>query len=205
MISLLPPARMRCIEFPFPPETGTSILKGIYIDERGFSLQVDQEEKNGYSVPTMAEQKEYVSREKYQELQKELETLMHTRRKEIAEKLEAAKALGDLSENAEYHAAREEQAGLEERIMELELILKNAQIVSKSRKDVVGIGSKVVIEKSGKKFSYAIVGSEETNVSEGKISNKSPLGESLIGKKKGESFAYTTPSGEMHGTLLEVD
>jgi len=153
----------------------------------------------------MAEQKEYVSKEKYQELQKELETLMHTKRKEIAEKLEAAKALGDLSENAEYHAAREEQAGLEERIMELEQILKNAQIVSKSKKDYVGIGSKVVIEKNGKKFSYAIVGSEETDVMNGKISNKSPLGEALIGKKKGDAFTYTTPSGDMSGSLVEIE
>jgi transcription elongation factor GreA len=153
----------------------------------------------------MAEQKEYVSREKYQELQKELETLMHVRRKEIAEKLEAAKALGDLSENAEYHAAREEQAGLEERIMELEQILKNAQIVSKSKKDSVGIGSKVTIEKGGKKLQYAIVGSEEADVAAGKISNKSPLGESLIGKKKGDAFSYSTPAGEMHGTLVEIE
>ena len=153
----------------------------------------------------MAEQKEYVSKEKFQELQKELETLMHVKRKEIAEKLEAAKALGDLSENAEYHAAREEQAGLEERIMELEQILKNAQIVSRSKKDYVGIGSKVVIEKGGKKFSYAIVGSEEADVAVSKISNKSPLGESLIGKKKGDTFTYTTPAGEMHGTLVEIE
>jgi len=153
----------------------------------------------------MAEQKEYVSREKYQELQKELETLMHVKRKEIAEKLEAAKALGDLSENAEYHAAREEQAGLEERIMELELILKNAQIVSKSKKDYVGIGSKVVIEKGGKKHTYAIVGSEEADAASGKISNKSPLGESLIGKKKGESFSFLTPGGEVQGTLVEIE
>lgn len=153
----------------------------------------------------MAEQKEYVSKEKFQELQKELETLMHVKRKEIAEKLEAAKALGDLSENAEYHAAREEQAGLEERIMELEQILKNAQIVSRSKKDYVSIGSKVVIEKGGKRSSYAIVGSEEADVTLGKISNKSPLGESLIGKKKGDAFTYTTPAGEMHGTLVEIE
>ncbi len=153
----------------------------------------------------MAEQKEYVSREKYQELQKELETLMHVKRKEIAEKLEAAKALGDLSENAEYHAAREEQAGLEERIMELEQILKNAQIVSKSKKDYVAIGSKVVIEKGGKKHTYAIVGSEEADAAVGKISNKSPLGESLIGKKKGDTFSYVTPAGDMQGTLVEIE
>jgi transcription elongation factor GreA len=153
----------------------------------------------------MAEQKEYVSKEKYQELQKELEHLMHVRRKEIAEKLEAAKALGDLSENAEYHAAREEQAGLEERIMELEQILKNAQIVSKGKKDTVGIGSKVTIDRGGKKISYAIVGSEEADVSQGKISNKSPLGESLVGKRKGDSFSFSTPTGEQHGTLVEIE
>jgi transcription elongation factor GreA len=153
----------------------------------------------------MSEQKEYVSREKYQELQKELDHLMHTRRKEIAEKLEAAKALGDISENAEYHAAREEQAGLEERIMELEQSLKNAQIVSRSKKDTVGIGSKVSIERGGKRTTYTIVGSEEANVAEGKISNKSPFGEALVGKRKGDPFTYITPSGEMHGTLLEIE
>jgi len=149
--------------------------------------------------------KEYLSREKHGELKEELEFLTHVRRKEIAESLEAAKALGDLSENAEYHSAREAQAAMEERIMVLEEILKNAVIVSaKHKTDAVGIGS-VVTVKCGKDVkTYTIVGSEEANIADGKISNKSPLGEAMMGMKKGDVATYPTPAGEKKCEILEI-
>ncbi len=153
----------------------------------------------------MDTQKEYLSKEKHEELSEELEFLTHVKRKEIAEALEAAKSLGDLSENAEYHSAREAQAGIEERIMVIEEILKTAVIVGhKHKTDAVGIGSVVTVKRGKDTKTFTIVGSEETNVAEGKISNKSPLGEAMMNKRKGESCAYVTPSGEMDCVILEI-
>ncbi|OGZ05025.1 MAG: transcription elongation factor GreA [Candidatus Lloydbacteria bacterium RIFCSPHIGHO2_01_FULL_49_22] len=153
----------------------------------------------------MDTQKEYLSREKHDELKEELDFLTHIKRKEIAEALEAAKALGDLSENAEYHSAREAQAGVEERIAVLEEILKNAVIVgNKHKTDAVGIGSIVTLKRGKETKTYTIVGSEENDVQAGKISNKSPLGENLMGKRKGDEFKCTTPRGEDHCEILEI-
>ena len=149
--------------------------------------------------------KEYLSKEKHEKLTEELEYLTHIRRKEIAESLEAAKALGDLSENAEYHFAREAQAGAEERITVWEEILKNAVIVGgKHKTDTVGIGSVVTVKRNKDTKVYTVVGSEETDVANGKISNKSPLGESMMGKRKGDSFSYTTPTGELACEIIEI-
>jgi transcription elongation factor GreA len=153
----------------------------------------------------MDTQKEYLSKEKFEELKKELEFLTHVRRREIAEALEAAKALGDLSENAEYHSARELQASVEERVMVLEEIMKNAVIMtSKHKTDAVGIGSIVTVKRGKEEKTFTIVGSEEADVAAGKISNKSPLGEAAMGMKKGDKFSYTTPGGEVSGEILEI-
>lgn len=149
--------------------------------------------------------KEYLSKEKHDELKKELEFLTHVRRKEIAEALEAAKALGDISENAEYHSAREAQAGVEERIRVLEEMLKNALIVGgKHKTDMVGIGSVVTVKRNKDTKTYTIVGSEEADIASGKLSNKSPLGEGMMGKRKGDHFSCTTPSGESECEILEI-
>ena len=149
--------------------------------------------------------KEYLSKDKYNELTEELELLLHVKRKEIAEALEAAKALGDLSENAEYHSAREAQAGVEERIMIVEEILKNAVIVGhKHKTDVVDIGSVVTLKRGKDTKVYTIVGSEENNVLEGKISNKSPLGEGMMGKRKDDQFTFITQKGEESCQILEI-
>lgn len=153
----------------------------------------------------MDTQKEYLSKDKHTELEEELEFLTTVRRKEIAEALEAAKALGDLSENAEYHSAREAQAGVEERIAVLEEILKNAVIVgNKHKTDAVGIGSVVTVKRGRDTKTYTIVGSEEADVVAGKISNKSPLGESMMGRKKGENFHCVTPKGEEKCEILDI-
>lgn len=155
----------------------------------------------------MAEKKEYLTKEKFDELSKELEHLRTERRKEVADHLEYAKSLGDLSENAEYQEAREEQAMIEDRIMKLEMILKMAVIVADQHGETVSIGSTVVIEKEvdGKKFKYKMVGSEESDISAGKLSIRSPLGEAVLEKKKGDKFSFRTPSGVMHYKVVEIE
>lgn len=154
----------------------------------------------------MSEEKEYLSQEKFNDLKKELEHLKSVRRKEIAESLEFAKSMGDLSENAEYHEARQEQAETEDRIAKLELMLKSAVITEKHKGGVIGIGSTILIKRANEKTErqYQIVGSEEANTKEGKISNKSPLGEALIGKSKGDKFSYETPSGVVSCNVVDV-
>ncbi len=150
---------------------------------------------------------ELISQEKYEELTKELEELRTTRRREVAEQLEYARSLGDLSENAEYQEAREMQAAVEERIGKLENILKNAKIVRGQKSDQVGMGSTVSVQKLGAddKHMYTIVGAEEADMLSGKISYHSPLGNALLGKKKGEEFAFHTPRGTQKYKILKVE
>lgn len=147
-----------------------------------------------------------LSQEKFDELKEELEKLTTLTRKEIADSLEYARSLGDLSENAEYQAARELQAATEERIRRLEHIVKSAVIVSEKKKGLVGFGSTVSIRKKGDKeeHSYTIVGSEEANMRDHKISHLSPLGEAMMGKKKGDVFTFPTPSGRQEYTIVEI-
>ncbi len=155
----------------------------------------------------MTEEKQYLTKEKYQEFKKELEVLRTERRKEVAENLEYAKKLGDLSENAEYQQAREEQAALEDRIAHLEQVIKMAAIVDDRHSDTVGIGSTVKVQRentSGEQV-YKIVGSEEADMAHGKVSNLSPLGAALIGKRKGESFSIVTPKGKATYKLISIE
>ncbi len=147
---------------------------------------------------------EYLTQSKFDEFKKELEYLKTTRRKEVAENLEYAKALGDLSENAEYHEARDMQAATEDRIAHLERILKSATIVSSYKTDFVTIGSSVTIKKDKMEQTFTIVGSEEADMTHGKISVKSPLGSSILGKKKGDSFSFKTPSGMMEYVVVKI-
>lgn len=151
-------------------------------------------------------EKEYLTQDKYNTLSSELEYLKKTKRKEIADQLEYAKSLGDLSENAEYHEARNEQGVVEDRINKLEEILKNATIISNHTTDIVAIGSTVVVEKSGSKEEkvYTVVGGEESDLSHGKISIHSPFGKAVIGKKKGESFTYDAPSGPITYKIIKI-
>lgn len=148
----------------------------------------------------------YLSKEKYDELKKELETLTTEKRKEIAEQLEYAKSLGDLSENAEYHEAREAQAKLEARIMEIESILKVATIVSKKDHTVAEVGSHVTIKNNDTKEQqeWQIVGSEEADLEDHKISNESPLGVALMGKAKGDTAEITTRKGTTTYTIVKI-
>jgi transcription elongation factor GreA len=155
----------------------------------------------------MTDEKQYLTKEKHQEFKKELENLRTNRRKEVAENLEYAKKLGDLSENAEYQQAREEQASVEDRISHLEQVLKTALILNDRHSDSVGIGSTVKVEKAGEKaaHTYKIVGSEEADMAHGKVSNLSPLGAALIGKKKGDTLSVTTPKGKVSYTLISIE
>jgi transcription elongation factor GreA len=148
--------------------------------------------------------KEYLTKEKFDEFTAELAELKGKKRKEVAESLEYAKSLGDLSENAEYHEARDTQATIEDRIARLEELLKHAHIVSSSTGDTVNVGSKITVEKDGKKFEYSIVGSEEADVIANKISMKSPFGQAILGKKKGESFTFKAPSGEITYKIVSI-
>jgi transcription elongation factor GreA len=150
---------------------------------------------------------EYLTQEKFNELKAELQDLTSVRRKEIAESLDYARSLGDLSENAEYAEARELQAATEERIRHLESVLAAAKILRKKRSSVVTMGSKVTMKRDGDKEShvYTIVGSEETNMLERKLSHMSPLGEALMGKKKGDKFTFETPSGKQKYTIVSVE
>jgi transcription elongation factor GreA len=154
----------------------------------------------------MKETKQYLTKEKFDELTKELEELKTVKRKEVAESLEYAKSLGDLSENAEYQEARELQANIEERIVKLESIIKLAVLVELHHSEVVDVGTKVTLQKESIKepVKYEIVGSEEADTLKGKISYLSPLGQALMGKKKGDKFVLTTPKGEVKYAILAI-
>ena len=136
----------------------------------------------------------------------ELKDLKGPKRKEILQSLEYAKTLGDLSENAEYHQAREDQGKLEARIVKIEQILQSSQTVKGGGGEIIEIGSKVVVQKEGTKEekNYVIVGSEEADMKTGKISNHSPVGTALFGKKKGDSVSLKTPSGLVNYKIINV-
>ena len=156
----------------------------------------------------MNETQAFLTAEKFEELKKELNHLKTVRRKEVAESLEYARSLGDLSENAEYQEARDMQSAIEERIGYLEKVIKEAKIVAHEKKgDVVGLGSVVSIQKEKEKEtrSYTIVGSDEANIHERKLSYLSPLGEALMGKTKGDDFTFDTPAGKKKYKVLKVE
>ncbi len=148
-----------------------------------------------------------VSQEKFDEMVQELHELKTVRRTEVAKQLEYARSLGDLSENAEYQEARDLQAATEERIRRLEDLVKHARLQTDAKKkNEVGFGSKVSIKKKGSDdaHEYLIVGSEEADMRVKKLSHLSPLGAALMGKKKGDVFTFTTPSGTQTYTVEKV-
>ena len=150
--------------------------------------------------------KEYLTKENKAALEAELKELSGPKRREIITAIEYAKALGDLSENAEYHNAREEQGKLEERINQIEYILKNAVVVERKNVGLVDIGATVIIQKVGETNTrtFTIVGSEENDMLSGKISYKSPIGTALLYKKTGDTVTVTTPKGDIEYEILSV-
>ncbi|QCT40481.1 transcription elongation factor GreA [Candidatus Saccharibacteria bacterium oral taxon 488] len=137
------------------------------------------------------------------ELERELEELK-SRRGEIADKIAAARDFGDLSENAEYDAAREAQGLLETRITEIETILQNASIIQVGGSSTVVLGSTVELEANGKTVVYTVVGPVEADPLEGKVSNESPIGQALMGKAVGDTVTINTPKGELAYTVVAL-
>lgn len=141
-----------------------------------------------------------ITAEGLEELKSELDYLKVTKRKEVSQKIKVALAFGDISENAEYDEAKNEQANVEARIAKLEQMVKNAKVIKTGKqKGVVSIGSKVTIKdlEFDETMEYVIVGSAEADPFKGKISNVSPLGKALLGKKVGEIIEVASPAGDM--------
>lgn len=155
----------------------------------------------------MAEAKYKMSRERYEEIQRELDYLQTVREKEVSELIKEARSYGDLSENSEYDEAKTEQGKLYSKIAEYKNLLENAEIVEKiSRAGVIGIGSKVLVldVELGEEAEYQIVGSQEANPMTGRISDDSPFGRGLIGRKIGETVMVEAPAGELQFEILNV-
>ena len=148
----------------------------------------------------------YLTSEGLEELKKELDHLKLEKRPEVINALKDARALGDLSENAEYDAARQEQAIVEGRIAELEVMIENAVIIEKTNTDCVGIGTKVKIEyvDDNDTEEYSIVGSKEADPFLNKISNESPIAQAIIGLKVGDIAHVSSPNGQYDVKILEI-
>jgi len=154
----------------------------------------------------MSEQK-YLTPEGLEKIKKELDQLKNIKRKEITKRIEEAVKLGDLSENAEYHEAKDDQGMNEARIRELEEIVKNAVIIKEEdvAKDTVSIGKKVKAKLDGEIKEFTIVGPSESDPIQGLISNESPLGEALVNKKIGDLVEVDTPAGKVKYEILEIE
>ena len=157
----------------------------------------------------MAEAKKVVmTYDGLKKMEQELENLKTVRRKEVAEKIKEARGQGDLSENAEYDAAKEEQGEIESRIVQLENLLRNAEVIEEDvmKMDVVNLGSKVTVldVEFDEEMEYTIVGSTEADPMNGRISNESPLGMALLGQKVGATVMADTPDGEVAFKILNI-
>jgi transcription elongation factor GreA len=147
----------------------------------------------------------YISRDGLDKLRAELEEMVGTRRPEIAQRIHDAKEHGDLSENAEYEDAKNEQAFVEGRIQTLESMIKNATLIDENTStDHVQIGSTVHVKGEDGAETFMIVGSAEAKPGEGRISNESPVGRALLGRKKGEKVVVKVPAGDFAYTIVEI-
>ena len=154
----------------------------------------------------MSDEKIYLTSEGFMEIEEELNHLKNTKRPEVIKALKDARALGDLSENADYDAARDEQAMVEGRIVELEKILENAIIIEGNKDGSVDLGSVVTIYyvEDEEEEEYKIVGSKEADPSENKISNESPLAKAIIGAKEGDVRSVESPNGKYDVKIVKV-
>ncbi len=156
----------------------------------------------------MSENPVYLTQNGLESLQKELDYLVTVRRQEIAQQIAEAKAEGDLRENAGYDEAKNAQAFVEGRIQELKIKIRNAQIIDNSQMpdNQVALGRKVVVKENGyDEESYTIVGSTETDPSNGRISNESPIGKALLGRTVGEIVSINVPAGEIEFKIIRVE
>ncbi len=147
----------------------------------------------------------YLTKERLEELKSELSSLKTDKRVEIASKLKRAKEFGDLSENAEYQSAKDEQANVERRIGDLDEIIRNVLVIKKTHdQDTIDVGSSVEVSRDGKNMEFHIVGSEEARPEEGRISNESPLGRELLGRRVGDSIAVDAPNGKVQYKVVKI-
>ena len=150
-------------------------------------------------------EQQYLTKERLEALKQELEVYKTTRRIEVADRLKRAKELGDLSENSEYSEARDEQALVESKIIELDNLIRTAKIITSDHGgSAIQVGSTVVLEKDKKEIKYSIVGSNEARPEDGFISNESPLGKALIGKKAGDTATLKLPNGEVNYKIKNI-
>lgn len=146
----------------------------------------------------------YMTAEGLEKIKAELVILKTKTRRELAERIDVAKSLGDLSENAEYHEAKDALAFTEGRIRQIEEMLKNISVIEQGGSDIVRIGSKLEVEANGKKKTYSIVGSNEADPLQGLISNESPMGKAFLGHAKGDEVEVQTPGGAVFYTIVSV-
>ncbi|HNY99878.1 MAG TPA: transcription elongation factor GreA [Anaerolineaceae bacterium] len=150
----------------------------------------------------------YLTNDGLQRLQAELNYLKTTARDQLAKRLRTAIQQGDLSENADYIAAKEEQGFLEGRIMELEQIIRNVVIIDESQRnrDVVDIGASITIQEGNFPVeTYQLVGPQEADPANGRISHESPIGKAMIGKRSGDEFLVSTPNGTIHFKIIKIE
>lgn len=156
----------------------------------------------------MQDKKIYLTKEGYQELKKEHEELTKVKRPDVLSRVTQARNMGDLSENAEYVAAREELSFIDGRIDELEELLKQVSLIressTKGGKNIIKLGSRVTLHVGGKKESFMVVGKWEADPAEKKISHESPLGRALLGKKVGEKVEVEAPAGKITYTIVDI-
>jgi transcription elongation factor GreA len=151
-------------------------------------------------------QQTYLTPEGAAKLKAELSELTGPRREELAQRLRAAIQMGDLSENADYHKAKEDQAFLEGRIQELEAVLRNAVIIEKTHSDVVTVGSTVTVQEDNySPETYYLVGAKEADPRNGRISNESPIGKALLDHKVGDVVEAETPGGKIQFKILKIE
>ncbi|PSL45079.1 transcription elongation factor GreA [Salsuginibacillus halophilus] len=154
------------------------------------------------------EKKHYMTEEGLKKLEEELEYLKTSRRQEVVERIKIARGFGDLSENSEYDAAKDEQAFVEGRINQVETMIRNAEIIEDDgSNDEVSLGKSVKFQElpNGDEEVYTIVGSAESDPLEGKISNDSPMAQSLLGRKIGDEVSVSTPGGEIKVKIKEIN
>lgn len=149
---------------------------------------------------------QFITKKGYENLKKELDFLKTVERRRISSKIQEAKELGDLSENAEYSEAKDEQAANEKKIVEIEMVLKDLKVIRKNdHNHYIDIGSTVKVKTPKGEILFTIVGSEEANPREGRISNLSPIGHAILGKKVGEKVNVEVPSGQITYEIIAIE
>jgi transcription elongation factor GreA len=149
---------------------------------------------------------QYMTEDKMEQLKAELKNLKEDKIPGLAKRIDEARQMGDLSENAEYHAAREDMAWAQTRVKELGYLIDNAEIISDEggKKGIVRVGSTITVSSNGKKKEYTIVGAQEASPAEGRISNESPLGNAFLDRKKGDKVLVELPMGTQEFKIEEV-